>query len=102
MTFRIVIEHAHICNGLGDPERVTRKSRILDDWCCGVGRDPKEIGRSTRVDDHSQVRNADGYVENGITHLLLGFSGPDCNLRSLREPIGRRYRDRGRHPGAAS
>ena len=37
VTFRIVTEHAYICNGLGDPERVTRKSRILDDWCCGVG-----------------------------------------------------------------
>jgi alkanesulfonate monooxygenase SsuD/methylene tetrahydromethanopterin reductase-like flavin-dependent oxidoreductase (luciferase family) len=45
LTLRIVAEHAHIWNGLGDPERVARKSRILDDrHRRGVGSDPKGIG----------------------------------------------------------
>jgi alkanesulfonate monooxygenase SsuD/methylene tetrahydromethanopterin reductase-like flavin-dependent oxidoreductase (luciferase family) len=33
VTLRIVAEHAHIWNGLADPERAGRKNRILDDWC---------------------------------------------------------------------
>jgi hypothetical protein len=64
VTLRIVAEHAHICNGFGDPEQAGRKSHIF-------GRDPKEIERSisTRL---NQIPNADRYVENGITHLMIG------------------------------
>jgi probable F420-dependent oxidoreductase len=102
VTLRIVAEHAHIWNGLGNPERVGRKSRILDDWCRRVGRNPKEIERSALINDHSQVRNADRYVENGITHLLLGFSGPDFDLGPLRGLIAWRDEYRERNPEAAA
>ncbi len=102
VTLRIVAEHAHIWNGLGDPERVGRKGRILDDWCRKVGRDPKEIERSALINDHTQVRNAYRYVENGITHLLLGFSGPDYDLSPLRELIAWRDDYRERNPEAAA
>ncbi len=102
VTLRIVAEHAHIWNGLGNPERVGRKSRILDDWCRRVGRNPKEIERSALINDHSQVRNADRYVENGITHLLLGFSGPEYDLSPLRELIAWRDEYRERNPEAAA
>ncbi len=30
-----------------------------------------------------QIKNADVYVENGIIHLMLGFSGPDYDLAPL-------------------
>ena len=95
VTLRIVAEHAHIWNGFGDPELAGRKSRILDDWCRKVGRDPKEIERSVNFRS-SEIRNADRYVENGITHLLLAFSGPDYDLSPLRELIAWRdeYRER--------
>jgi probable F420-dependent oxidoreductase len=102
VTLRIVAEHAHIWNGIGGPEKVARKSRILDDWCRKVGRDSKEIERSVLINDPAQVREADRYVENGITHLLLGSRGPDYDLSPLRELIRWRDEYRERHPEAAA
>ena len=101
VTLRIVAEHAHIWNGFGDPERAGRKSRILDDWCREVGRDPAEIERSINLRPN-QVRNLDRYVENGITHLMIGVGGPDYDLSPLGELI--RWRDdyRERHLEAAA
>jgi probable F420-dependent oxidoreductase len=86
VTLRIVAEHAHIWNGFGDPEAAGRKSGILDDWCGRVGRDPSEIERSVLIRPE-QIKNADRYVENGITHLMLGFSGPDYDLAPLKELV---------------
>jgi probable F420-dependent oxidoreductase len=101
VTLRIVAEHAHIWNGFGDPEQAGRKSRILDDWCRKVGRDPKEIERSISVRPN-QIRNAGRYVENGITHLLIGVGGPDYDLSPLRELVAWRDEYRERHPEAAA
>ena len=94
VTLRIVAEHAHIWNGLADPERAGRKNRILDDWCRKVGRDPKEIERSVNLRP-GLVRYADRYVENGITHLIVEIGGPDYDLSPLRELIAWRdeYRE---------
>jgi probable F420-dependent oxidoreductase len=86
VTLRIVAEHAHIWNGFGDPREAGRKSGILDDWCERVGRDPNEIERSILIRPN-QIRNADAYVENGITHLVLGFTGPDYDLSPLGELV---------------
>ena len=101
MTLRIVAEHAHIWNGFGNPEQAGRKSRILDDWCERVRRDPKEIERSINIRPN-QTQNLDRYVENGITYLIVGVGGPDYDLSPLRELI--RWRDdyRERHPEAAA
>ncbi len=86
VTLRIVAEHAHIWNGFGDPEAAGRKSKILDEWCEKVGRDKAEIERSVLVRS-DQIKNADAFVENGITHLMYGVSGPDYDLDPLRELI---------------
>jgi probable F420-dependent oxidoreductase len=86
VTLRIVAEHAHIWNGFGDPRRAGRKSGILDDWCEKVGRDKGEIERSILIRPN-QIPYADEYVENGITHLMLGFTGPDYDLAPLEELI---------------
>jgi probable F420-dependent oxidoreductase len=86
VTLRIVAEHAHIWNGFGEPREAGRKSGILDDWCERVGRDPNEIERSILIRPN-QIRNADAYVENGITHLVLGFTGPDYDLSPLGELV---------------
>ncbi len=97
VTLRIVAERAHIWNGFGDPEAAGRKSGILDDWCGKVGRDPKEIERSV-LGDPRIIKNADAYVENGITHLMLGFGGPDYDLSPLKELISWRDSYRERNP----
>ncbi|MBA2715420.1 MAG: LLM class F420-dependent oxidoreductase [Rubrobacteraceae bacterium] len=86
VTLRIVAEHAHIWNGFGDPREAGRKSGILDDWCERVGRDPNEIERSILIRP-DQIKNADAYVENGITHLMLGFGGPDYDLAPLEDLV---------------
>lgn len=96
VTLRIVAQHAHIWNGFGDPEEAGRKSGILDGWCEEIGRDPKEIERSILGDPDKILKNPDGYPENGITHLILGFNGPDYDLSPLEELISWRdeYRER--------
>jgi probable F420-dependent oxidoreductase len=86
VTLRIVAEHAHIWNGFGDPEAAGRKSRILDEWCERVGRDPAEIERSVLIGPE-RVKDADAYVENGITHLILNTTGPDYELPGLEELV---------------
>ena len=101
VTLRIVAEHGHIWNGLSDPEQAGRKSRILDDWCRKVGRDPKEIERSVNVSPN-RVRYAERYVENGITHLIVEIGGPDYDLSPLRELVAWRDEYRERHPEAAA
>jgi alkanesulfonate monooxygenase SsuD/methylene tetrahydromethanopterin reductase-like flavin-dependent oxidoreductase (luciferase family) len=100
VTLKIVAEHAHIWNVLGDPEQAGRKNRILDEWCQKVGRDPKEIVRSFYLRPH-QVRNVDRSVENGITHLMIGIGGPNYDLSPLKELISWRDEYRERHPETA-
>jgi probable F420-dependent oxidoreductase len=100
VTLRIVAEHAHIWNGFGNPEQAGRKSRILDDWCERVRRDPKEIERSINIRPN-RIQNLDRYVENGITHLIVGVGGPDYDLGPLRELIAWRDDYRQRNPEAA-
>ncbi|HEV2094766.1 MAG TPA: LLM class F420-dependent oxidoreductase [Rubrobacter sp.] len=97
VTLRIVAERAHIWNGFGDPEQAGRKSGILDDWCGKVGRDPGEIERSILINP-GQIKDADRYVERGITHLMLGFTGPDYDLAPLEELISWRDAYRERNP----
>jgi probable F420-dependent oxidoreductase len=97
VTLRIVARHANIWNGFGDPEQAGRKSRILDDWCERVGRNPAEIERSITVRPQN-IKHADRYVENGITHLIFGISGPDYDLDSLHELISWRDNYREHNP----
>ncbi len=86
VTLRIVAQHADIWNGFGDPKEAARLSRVLDEWCERVGRDPSEIERSIMVGG-DQVKLADDYVEAGITHLLVGSSGPDYDMSELGELV---------------
>ena len=97
VTLRIVAEHAHIWNGFGDPQEAERKNRILDGWCTKVGRNPKEIERSILFRPN-QTKNLDEYVENGITHLMIGFTGPDYNLAPLKELVAWRDSRNGSQP----
>jgi len=90
VTLRLVAEYADIWNGFGDPAAAGAKSRILDEWCQRVGRDPAAIERSvsTRTFDPD---TAEQYVQNGITHLIFGTGGPDYDLGALEAAV--RWRD---------
>jgi probable F420-dependent oxidoreductase len=87
VTLRLVARHADIWNGFGDPAEAGRLSGIIDRWCETEGRDPAEIERSIMVRDAEAIGQADDYVRNGITHLIVGSSGPDWNLDLLERLV---------------
>lgn len=86
VTLRITATHADIWHGFGLPDAWLHKSRILDDWCRQIGRDPTEISRSVTVADaRGEVRLGpstvtetllDAYVATGATHLIYGATAP--------------------------
>jgi probable F420-dependent oxidoreductase len=89
VTLRIVAEHADIWHWFGDTAAIERKSRILDDWCARVGRDPSAIERSigvneTRVTGAQTLEKAGDYVALGVTEFTLGVSGPDLDLEPVQ------------------
>lgn len=91
VTLRIVAQHADIWNGFGGPEEAGRLSKVLDNWCERVGRDPSEIERSIMVNGE-QMAMGDEYVANGITHLIVGTGGPEYNMDALQQLIEWRNR----------
>jgi F420-dependent oxidoreductase-like protein len=82
-TLRIAAEHADVWNAAGGPpDEVAASSAILDRHCEDVGRDPATIRRSVQFpvgadDVHDVVERARGYVEVGITDLILIVRGED-------------------------
>ena len=87
VTLRIVAQHATIWNTFGSPEDLGRKSRILDDWCEKVGRDPAEIERSVYRGAREGIGDPDAFVAQGITHIILGLDDPKHGLRRLEELV---------------
>jgi len=75
VTLRLVAEHADAWNTFGPPENYAAKSRILDEWCEKVGRDPKAVERTVAINP-SEVDNAPAYVEAGATHLIVMTGHP--------------------------
>jgi alkanesulfonate monooxygenase SsuD/methylene tetrahydromethanopterin reductase-like flavin-dependent oxidoreductase (luciferase family) len=84
VTLRITAEHADLWHGFGDPDTYRHKNAVLDAWCAKVGRDPAAIERAGTV-GASEIGKAGAYLEAGITHLLLGLSGPSYDLAPLAD-----------------
>ena len=80
-TLRMVAEHAHMWNGIGEPEVLRHKNEVIDRWCAEFGRDPAEIERTALVGADA---DPGAYLDAGITHLILG-SGTPFDLA----PLGR-------------
>jgi probable F420-dependent oxidoreductase len=86
MTLRICAKHADIWHYFGDLETMKRKSDILDEWCAKIGRDPKEIVRSTSVGMMRGTRiDPEPYLAAGFTHFVVHARGPEWDLSDLRE-----------------
>ena len=92
VTLRITAEHADVWHGIGDLDTMRHKCAVLDDWCAKVGRDPKEIERSTFV--HDALDKLDDYVEIGVPHLVVGAGGPEFDLEPRQKLIA--WRDQRR------
>lgn len=74
VTLRITAEHADAWNSFGPADGFARLSRIFDDWCAKVGRNPSEIERTvtSAVDEVARC----GPVDVGATHLIVMVPHP--------------------------
>ena len=75
VTLRLVAEHAQMWNALGDPDEYARKSKILDEWCRRIGRDPREIERTANVNVRSP-REVNEWLDAGLQHFVLRLAHP--------------------------
>jgi len=82
-TLRMVAERADIWHVIGDVDVVERKSRILDEHCAAVGRDPNEIERAVFVRGEPGD-NAEKLLQLGVTQFVPQTTGPDMDLSTLR------------------
>lgn len=98
VTLRLVAEHGDMWHAFGTPDDMAAKAAILDEHCAAVGRDPGEIERSGGINAQT-LEQADEYVAKGITHLIMGVSGPDYDLGAFRELIQWRDERRKRENG---
>jgi F420-dependent oxidoreductase-like protein len=80
LTLRVVAKHAGMYNGPGgDLQVLAHKNKVLEEHCAAIGRDPKEILRSTQfymqsADDVTNVRDRlRGYVDIGMEHVCIGL-----------------------------
>jgi probable F420-dependent oxidoreductase len=83
-TLRYTARHATIWHGLGAPETIARKNRVLDDWCAVEGRDPAAIERSAAVEG-SPEGTGDALLAAGATFLTVGLSGPRYDLAAVTD-----------------
>jgi probable F420-dependent oxidoreductase len=84
VTLKIVAEHADIWHGFGDVETFTRKTRILDDHCAAIGRNPAEIERSVGVSP-TKLETADALRAAGAVEFTIGINGPDFDLAPIAD-----------------
>ena len=92
VTLRLVAEHADMWHGFGDADTYRHKAEVLAGHCEKVGRDPGEIERTWGV-NAGKLDAADGLVEAGVTHLIMGIGGDGkgYDLGPVRELV--QYRD---------
>jgi F420-dependent oxidoreductase-like protein len=83
-TLRIVAQHADVWNIVGGaPEEAERLSRVLDEHCEAVGRDPASVRRSVgirfdRADPDAALRAGDAMLARGFTELIVTVAGPEA------------------------
>lgn len=74
-TLRLVAEHAQMWNALGTPKEYAHKSKVLDEWCHKIGRDPKEIERTANVTVTSPMQ-IEQWMDAGLQHFVLRLAHP--------------------------
>ncbi|MCY3834286.1 MAG: LLM class F420-dependent oxidoreductase [Chloroflexi bacterium] len=88
VTLKLTALHADSWNGFGPPETWARKSRILDDWCGEVGRDPAEIERTVSLVREDDIPGElDAYREAGCTHFIMMTEAPP-NYERVKALVG--------------
>jgi len=88
VSLRIAAQHADEWHYVGPAESLKHKAAVLDEWCAKVGRDPKEIIRSTSVGHGLDAGTPiDEYVALGFSHIIAGCMGPDWDLTPVRKLV---------------
>ena len=75
VTLRLVAEHAQMWNTLGSADEYAHKSKVLDEWCRKIDRDPKEIERTANV-TVSSARDVKEWLDAGLQHFVLRLAKP--------------------------
>ncbi|MEM1335955.1 MAG: LLM class F420-dependent oxidoreductase [Actinomycetota bacterium] len=75
VTLKLVAQYADAWNTFGPPENFAHKSRVLDQWCAEIGRDPSEIERTVAI-GADDVDDVGRYVDAGATHVIVMVSAP--------------------------
>ncbi len=99
-TLRLVAQYADACNVFGSPEAIARKYAILDAHCAAVGRDPRDIERSTLQNvrlgpaDHARTERPNQVVDRfgdlsdaGAEHVI--FELKDVHMPEHLDVVGR-------------
>ncbi len=79
-TLRVVAQHADVWNlPEQEPEEAIRLSRLLDEHCDAVGRDPAAVRRSVQLgfggDVAGLVARAEPYAASGFTEFVVYVTG---------------------------
>ena len=75
ITLRLVAQHARAWHAYGGLETFAHKSKVLDQWCDKIGRDPATILRSIGVKPDA-IELADEYVALGAGEITIAVPAP--------------------------
>jgi probable F420-dependent oxidoreductase len=88
VTLRLTAEYADAWNTFGPPDHFAHKSRVLDEWCSRIGRNPRQIERTVGIRT-TEVSDWPAYVDAGAEHLIVMVGHP-FDLAPVRELIAAR------------
>jgi probable F420-dependent oxidoreductase len=75
VTLRLVAQYADAWNAFGPPPMYAEKSRVLDDWCRRLERNPHEVERTAALQP-DEVGNWAAYLDAGAQHLIVMTPAP--------------------------
>src|SRR6266704_669823 len=76
VTLRVAAEHADMWTGFGPVSTFAHKSRVLDQWCEKVGRDPSSIERSVLANDPGELDQVDEFAAAGAQEIIVPAQAP--------------------------
>lgn len=80
-TLRVVAEHADIWHSFAGGEVLAHKTKVLEEHCAAVGRDPAEIERSVLVGGDPGTSGPE--LELGVTLFVVRNPGPSFDFGEL-------------------
>ena len=75
MTLRLTAQYADLWNGGGPLDTLRQKQQVLDEWCAKVGRNPKDIERTTNI-AVTALERMEEYAAAGFQRFQLQLDHP--------------------------